>query len=72
MRKTLLLSTLTAAVLSTAVLAAPPVVNGTAISQSRIDAVVRMMEAQGQQSSPDLQAAARDQLITAEILRQAA
>lgn len=72
MRKTLLLSTLTAAVLSTAVLAAPPVVNGAAISQSRIDAVVRMMEAQGQQSSPDLQAAARDQLITAEILRQAA
>lgn len=47
-------------------------VNGVAISQQRIDAVARMMEAQGQQLTPEMGKMIKDQLITAEILRQEA
>jgi peptidyl-prolyl cis-trans isomerase C len=43
MRKTLLASALLAALSTTAVFAAGPSVNGTEISQARIDAVVQMM-----------------------------
>ena len=34
--------------------AAAPSVNGVAISQQRVDAVVKMMEAQGQPASPQM------------------
>ena len=47
-------------------------VNGVAISQQRIDAITRMMEAQGQKSTPEMAQMVKDQLITAEILRQEA
>ncbi|MCL6262851.1 peptidylprolyl isomerase [Craterilacuibacter sp. RT1T] len=65
------LTLVTAAVLSAFSFAAQAAsVNGQAISQQRIDAVVKMMQAQGQQQvSP---AMASEQVITAEILRQEA
>jgi len=47
-------------------------VNGVAIPKSRIDAVVRAQEAQGQKDSPELRAAIRDRLITLEIVAQEA
>ena len=47
-------------------------VNGVTISQQRIDAVSRMMQAQGQQATPDMPKMIKDQLVTAEILRQEA
>ncbi len=47
-------------------------VNGVAIPKSRVDAVVRAQEAQGQKDSPELRAAIRDRLITLEILGQEA
>ncbi|SCK25142.1 peptidylprolyl isomerase [Vogesella sp. LIG4] len=51
---------------------ATPSVNGVSISQQRIDAVVKMMEAQGQPSSPQMVQMVTDQLVTAEVLRQEA
>ena len=47
-------------------------VNGVAIPKSRVDAVVRAQEAQGQKDTPDLRAAIRDRLITLEIVAQEA
>ena len=47
-------------------------VNGVAIPKSRVDAVVRAQEAQGQKDSPELRAAIRDRLITLEIVAQEA
>ncbi|WP_028536466.1 peptidylprolyl isomerase [Paludibacterium yongneupense] len=77
MNKKLLISTLVAAVLSSASMAADPTVNGTTISQARIDAVAAMMQGQQGQGQADESAGkpqdqARDQLITAEVLRQEA
>jgi len=72
MRKTLLASALLAALSSTAVLAAGPTVNGTEISQARIDAVVQMMSSQGQAPDDKTKDMIKDQLITAEVLRQEA
>ncbi|CUA84302.1 MULTISPECIES: peptidylprolyl isomerase [Gulbenkiania] len=67
MHKKLLAAALVAALASTGAAAAVPTV-----SQARIDAVVRMMEAQGQPSSPQMREMVREQLVTAEILRQEA
>lgn len=66
--------TLIAAALATAAAAAlaTPTVNGVGISQQRIDAVVKMMEAQGQQANPQMAEMVTDQLVTAEVLRQEA
>ena len=47
-------------------------VNGTAIPKTRVDAVVRAQEAQGQKDTPELRAAIRDRLITLEIVAQEA
>jgi peptidyl-prolyl cis-trans isomerase C len=47
-------------------------VNAVAIPKSRVDAVVRAQEAQGQKDSPELRAAIRDRLITLEIVAQEA
>lgn len=68
LKKTLIavsLLTATASVFATSV-------NGVTISQQRIDAITRMMEAQGQKSTPEMAQMVKDQLITAEILRQEA
>jgi peptidyl-prolyl cis-trans isomerase C len=47
-------------------------VNGVAIPKSRVDAVVRAQEAQGQKDTPEIRAAIRDRLITLEIVAQEA
>jgi peptidyl-prolyl cis-trans isomerase C len=47
-------------------------VNGVAIPKSRVDAIVRAQEAQGQKDTPELRAAIRDRLITLEIVAQEA
>ena len=47
-------------------------VNGVAIPKSRVDAIVRAQEAQGQKDSPELRAGIRDRLITLEIVAQEA
>ena len=47
-------------------------VNGVAIPKSRIDAVIRAQEAQGQKDTPELRAAIRDRLITLEVVAQEA
>ncbi len=54
--------------------AADPVakVNGTAIPQSRLDAMVKGAAAQGQPDSPELRGRVRDELITREVLMQEA
>jgi peptidyl-prolyl cis-trans isomerase C len=54
--------------------AADPVakVNGTAIPQSRMDAMLKTAAAQGQPESPELRNRVRDELITREILLQEA
>lgn len=48
------------------------VVNGTPIPKSRADALVAQLVKQGQQDSPQLQAAVRDELVNREILMQEA
>jgi peptidyl-prolyl cis-trans isomerase C len=48
------------------------VVNGTPIPTSRADALVKQLVAQGQQDSPQLQQAVREELINREILMQEA
>jgi peptidyl-prolyl cis-trans isomerase C len=68
MRRFTLAAGLTAALFSANLLAAAPVT----ISDARIDAVARTLEAQGQQVNPKMREAIRDQLATAEILRQEA
>jgi len=47
-------------------------VNGVTIPKSKVDAVVRAQEAQGQKDTAELRAAIRDRLITLEILAQEA
>jgi len=76
MYKKLLVGVLASAFLSSTVLAGDLKVNGTPISQARIDAVMQMMAAQaqsqGQQVDPRMPEMVRDQLITAEVLSQEA
>lgn len=76
MYKKLLAGALVASLLSGAALAAEIQVNGTPISQARIDAVMQMMaaqaQAQGQPVDPRMKDMVRDQLVTAEVLRQEA
>jgi peptidyl-prolyl cis-trans isomerase C len=47
-------------------------VNGVSIPQSRVDARVKAMTNQGQQDTPELRAAVRDELINIEVLSQEA
>ena len=47
-------------------------VNGVSIPKTRVDAVVRAQETQGQKDTPELRAAIRDRLITLEIVAQEA
>ena len=47
-------------------------VNGVAVPKSRIDAVVRAQETQGQKDTPELRAVIRDRLITLEVVAQEA
>ncbi|BEV71297.1 MULTISPECIES: peptidylprolyl isomerase [unclassified Paludibacterium] len=76
MKKTLIAGTIACALAAGAVLAADIQVNGTTISQARFDAVAKMMnaqaQAQGQQADPRLPEMIKQQLITAEVLRQEA
>jgi peptidyl-prolyl cis-trans isomerase C len=76
MQKKRIIAVLAAALLSTSVVAADITVNGSPISQARVDAVMQMMTAQaqtqGQQMDPRMGQMVKDQLITAEILRQEA
>jgi peptidyl-prolyl cis-trans isomerase C len=76
MYKKILAGALTGALLTSAVMAADIQVNGSTISQARIDAVMQMMsaqaQAQGQQVDPRMKDMVRDQLITAEVLSQEA
>ncbi|CAG9198369.1 putative parvulin-type peptidyl-prolyl cis-trans isomerase [Paraburkholderia tropica] len=48
------------------------VVNGTPIPKSRADALVAQVVAQGQQDTPDLQKAVREELVNREVLMQEA
>jgi peptidyl-prolyl cis-trans isomerase C len=50
----------------------PPVVNGVAIPQARIDFLLKQSTAQGQPNSPELNKSIRDNLIAQEIISQAA
>jgi peptidyl-prolyl cis-trans isomerase C len=70
MRRLSLAAALSAALLSSTVMAASAA--APAISQARIDAVIHTLEAQGQQITPKMRDSIRDQLATAEILRQEA
>lgn len=74
MRKTLLASALMITMGTSAFALADTSVNGTVISQDRIDAVVQMMAAQSQGQPLPAQAKdmAKDQLIATEVLRQEA
>ncbi|OQS09299.1 peptidylprolyl isomerase [Chromobacterium violaceum] len=72
MRKILLQTALVAAFAGSAIAVAGPSVNGQPISDARIDAVVKMMEAQGQNVNPQARDQIKDQLVTAEVLRQEA
>ena len=74
MRKTLLCGVL-AAVFALPALAADKAafsVNGVAVPQARLDAMVQQMQQQGQADSPQLRSAMREQLVLMEILRQEA
>ena len=73
-RTHLLSSALLSLVMSYSAIAADTVakVNGTAIPQSRLDAMVKGAAAQGQPDSPELRNRAREELITREILMQEA
>jgi peptidyl-prolyl cis-trans isomerase C len=68
---TLLFATLIA-LFSAAAMAAPPVatVNGKAIPQSRMDALVAAQLGQGQTDSPQLRTAVREELVRREVLAQ--
>jgi peptidyl-prolyl cis-trans isomerase C len=67
MQRKFLAAGLAAALFSASLLATPA-----DISQARIDAIARTLEAQGQQVNPKMRDAIRDQLVTAEILKQEA
>ena len=47
-------------------------VNGIAVPKSRVDAIVRAQEAQGQKDTPELRATLRDRLIMLEVIAQEA
>lgn len=68
MRRLSLVAAVSAALFSSTLMAA----TAPAIPQARIDAVIRTLESQGQQITPKMRDAIRDQLATAEILRQEA
>ncbi|RXZ42185.1 peptidylprolyl isomerase [Crenobacter cavernae] len=68
MRKTLVISALAVAFAGQLVVAAP----AAPVSQSRVDAVIRTLEAQGQQVTPQTRDMVREQLATADLLSQAA
>ena len=51
---------------------APMKVNGVTIPQSRLDLIVKGVEAQGQSDTPELRSRIREELITREILAQEA
>ena len=72
--RTKLLCGLIAATLALPVLADKPAfsVNGTAVPQARVDAMLQQLQQQGQTDSPPLRAMVRDQLVLTEILRQEA
>lgn len=72
--RTKLLCGLIAAVLTLPAMADKPAfsVNGQAVSQARVDAMVQQLQQQGQQDSPQLRAMVRDQLVLTELLRQEA
>jgi peptidyl-prolyl cis-trans isomerase C len=76
MYKKFLAGALSCALLSGAATAAELQVNGTVISQARVDAVMQMVaaqaQAQGQPVDPKMKDMVRDQLITSEVLRQEA
>ena len=72
MRKLLLQTALAAAFAGSAIAVAGPTVNGQQISDARVDAVAKMMEAQGQSVNPQARDQIKDQLVTAEVLRQEA
>ncbi|UTH73403.1 peptidylprolyl isomerase [Chromobacterium sp. IIBBL 290-4] len=72
MRKLLLTSAVVAALAGSAIAIAGPTINGQQISDARIDAVAKMMEAQGQNVTPQARDQIKDQLVTAEVLRQEA
>ena len=72
--RTKLLCGLIAAVLTLPAMADKPAfsVNGQAVSQARVDAMVQQLQQQGQQDSPQLRTMVRDQLVLTELLRQEA
>ncbi|AXE32294.1 peptidylprolyl isomerase [Chromobacterium phragmitis] len=72
MRKLLLQTALVAAFAGSAIAVAGPTVNGQPISDARIDVVVKMMEAQGQNVNPQARDQIKEQLVNAEVLRQEA
>ncbi|KUM03043.1 peptidylprolyl isomerase [Chromobacterium subtsugae] len=72
MRKLLLTTALVAAFAGSAIAVAGPSINGQQITDARIDAVAKMMEAQGQNVTPQARDQIKDQLVTAEVLRQEA
>ncbi|OHX11515.1 peptidylprolyl isomerase [Chromobacterium sphagni] len=72
MRKLLLTTALVAAFAGSAIAVAGPTINGQQITDARIDAVAKMMEAQGQNVTPQARDQIKDQLVTAEVLRQEA
>lgn len=67
MRKTLVTTALLAAFAGQLVVAAPA-----PVSQARVDAVIRTLEAQGQPVTPQTREMVREQLATADLLSQAA
>ena len=72
MRNLVLQTALVAAFAGSAIAVAGPTVNGQQISDARVDAVAKMMEAQGQSVNPQARDQIKDQLVTAEVLRQEA
>jgi peptidyl-prolyl cis-trans isomerase C len=76
MYKKIIVGLLSGAFLTSSALASGVQVNGTPISQARIDAVMQIMTAQAQQQGqavdPRMKDMVRDQLITAEVLSQEA
>lgn len=63
---------LIAAGLAASSIASATTVNGVEIAQPRIDAMVQMVEQQGQPVTPETRQMVVDQLVTAEVLRQQA
>lgn len=72
MKKTLMAAVIAAALGPVIADAAGLSVNGVEIPPARIELVVKQVEAQGQQITPQTRQAIIDQLVTAEVLRQEA